>query len=76
MEDTINRLMGILNKYSTKELNAIYRDKEVDLEIAVFNSIKQAISKPKIHDIHRTEMREAKIEIGIHDDEFYTIHES
>ena len=36
MEETINRLITILNKYPVKELNKIYRDKEVELEIASF----------------------------------------
>lgn len=36
MEDRINSLIEILNNYSIKEINKIYRDKEVELEIESF----------------------------------------
>jgi hypothetical protein len=36
MQNTINRLIEILNRYSIKEVNSIYREKEVELEIASF----------------------------------------
>lgn len=37
MEATINRLLNILNRYSINEVNKMYRDKEVELEIASFS---------------------------------------
>lgn len=36
MEETIDRLLSILNKVSIAELNKMYRDKEVQLEIESF----------------------------------------
>ncbi|MFZ1790184.1 MAG: hypothetical protein WAT92_17825 [Saprospiraceae bacterium] len=36
MEASINRLLGILNRYSVEDINRIYRDKEVELEIESF----------------------------------------
>lgn len=36
MKERIDKLLEILNKYSTAEINKIYRDKEVELEIESF----------------------------------------
>jgi hypothetical protein len=36
MEELINRLIGILNRYSIEDVNNLYRDKEVELEITSF----------------------------------------
>lgn len=36
MKDSINRLLGILNRYSIDDVNKLYRDKEVALEIESF----------------------------------------
>ena len=36
MEDSINRLIGILNRYSIDDVNKLYRDKEVELDIESF----------------------------------------
>ena len=44
-------------------------------ELRVFNSLRNAFKQPKIIDICRNEMQQGKIEVGIHDDQFYTIYE-
>lgn len=37
MEELINRMIGILNRYSIEDVNKLYRDKEVELEITSFS---------------------------------------